>query len=87
LGLGKIIESQIEKHLFQFAVERAVFLTVLHRLFDPGSGRAAEVWCERFAIKGVERLKLHHLYRAMARLSSGVEASARLAPHPVTGSK
>jgi hypothetical protein len=27
---------------FQFDLERAVFLTVLHRLFDPGSDRAAD---------------------------------------------
>lgn len=72
LGLGEIIKSLLAERQFQFAVERAVFLTVLHRLFDPGSDRAAEVWRERFAIKGVARLKLHHLYRAMAWLGEAL---------------
>jgi len=45
-----------------------VFLTVLHRLFDPGSDRAAEVWQKGYAIEGVQELQLHHLYRAMAWL-------------------
>src|ERR1700750_280750 len=51
-----------------FALERAVFLTVLHRLFVSGSDRAADRWREDYAIAGVEKLDLHHLYRAMAWL-------------------
>lgn len=45
-----------------------MFLTVLHRLFAPGSDRAAEVWRQQYAVQGVEELQLHHLYRAMAWL-------------------
>jgi transposase len=45
-----------------------VFLTVLHRLFDPGSDRAAEVWQHNYKIKGAKKLGLHHLYRTMAWL-------------------
>src|SRR5499425_3158628 len=52
----------------KFALERAVYLTVLHRLFVSGSDRAADRWREDYAIAGVERLDLHHLYRAMAWL-------------------
>jgi Transposase DDE domain len=52
----------------KFALERAVFLTVLHRLFVSGSDRAAERWREDYAIDGVAGLDLHHLYRAMAWL-------------------
>ena len=52
----------------KFALERAVFLTVLHRLFVSGSDRAADRWREDYAIAGVEGLDLHHLYRAMAWL-------------------
>ncbi len=33
-----------------FALERAVFLTVLHRLFSGGSDRAADRWREDYAI-------------------------------------
>jgi hypothetical protein len=51
-----------------FALERAVFLTVLHRLFGGGSDRAAARWREDHRIAGVEGLELHHLYRAMAWL-------------------
>jgi hypothetical protein len=52
----------------EFAAERAVFLTVLHRLFVPGSDRAAEKWRADYRIEGTEALQLHHLYRAMAWL-------------------
>ena len=52
----------------KFALERAVCLTVLHRLFVSGSDRAAERWREDYAIDGVAGLDLHHLYRAMAWL-------------------
>jgi len=55
---------------YELAIERAVFLTVLHRLFDPGSDRAAEKWKSGYAIAGAEGLGLHHLYRAMAWLGS-----------------
>ena len=52
----------------KFALERAVFLTVLHRLFVSGSDRAADRWREDYAIAGIDGLDLHHLYRAMAWL-------------------
>ena len=48
-----------------FPLERAVFLTVLHRLFSGGSDRAADRWREDYRIDGVEDLDLHHLYRAI----------------------
>jgi hypothetical protein len=68
LGLPKILRGLLAERKFEFDIERAVFLTVLHRLFVAGSDRAAEVWRERYAIAGVESLQLHHLYRAMAWL-------------------
>jgi hypothetical protein len=40
----------------KFALERAVFLTVLHRLFAGGSDRAADRWREDYAIAGLEGL-------------------------------
>jgi hypothetical protein len=51
-----------------FPVERAVFLTVLHRLMVSGSDRACEQWHGDYGIEGVDELQLHHLYRAMAWL-------------------
>ena len=68
LGLGELLERFLAERPFQFPVERAVFLTVLHRLFDPGSDRAAEEWRHGYAIRGVEDLQLHQIYRAMAWL-------------------
>ena len=58
----------------KFALERAVLLTVLHRLFVSGSDRAADRWREDYAIAGVEGLDLHHLYRAMAWLGDELPA-------------
>src|SRR6202043_2751502 len=58
----------VGKRKHGFALERAVFLTVLHRLFVSGSDRAADRWREDYAIAGVEGLDLHHIYRAMAWL-------------------
>ena len=52
----------------KFALERAVFLRVLHRLFVSGSDRAADRWRADYVIAGVAGLDLHHLYRAMAWL-------------------
>ena len=68
LGLPKIFQRLLAERKFEFDVERAVFLTVLHRLFASGSDRAAEEWRQKYALPGVEPLQLHHLYRAMAWL-------------------
>ncbi|RMH14524.1 MAG: IS1634 family transposase [Gemmatimonadetes bacterium] len=67
-GCREVIESLARERRFGFPVERAVFLTVLHRLLAPGSDRRAERWREDYAIEGTEGLGLHHLYRAMAWL-------------------
>ncbi len=67
-SIDKVLTALLEDRRFEFSVERAIFLTVLHRLFAPGSGRAAEKWKDDYAIEGVADLDLHHLYRAMAWL-------------------
>jgi transposase len=66
--IGKVLTTLLAGRRFEFSVERAIFLTVLHRLFAPGSDRAAEKWKDDYAIEGVADLELHHLYRAMAWL-------------------
>ncbi len=68
LGIRQALEARLSGRRFEFPVERAVFLTVLHRLFASGSDRAAEHWRRRYRIEGTEELSLHHLYRAMAWL-------------------
>jgi len=58
---------------FEFDVERAIFLTVLHRLFVSGSDRACEKWHQEHNIHGVENLSLHHFYRAMSFIGGIIE--------------
>ena len=55
-------------------LERAVYLTVLHRLFESGSDRAAEKWRRDVRVPGAENLGLHHLYRAMRWLGGHKDA-------------
>jgi len=66
LGIGSIISSLVADRKFGFSVERALFLTVLHRLFVSGSDRGCEKWHQDYLIAGAENLALQHLYRAMA---------------------
>jgi transposase len=67
-GCQRVIEQLLDGRRFECDVERAIFLTVLHRLFAPGSDRAADKWKTDYQIDGCEPLQLHHLYRAMAWL-------------------
>ena len=68
LGIPEILRDLLGRRRFEFPVERVIFLTVLHRLFDPGSDRAAEVWHRGYAIRGTGDLELQHFYRAMGFL-------------------
>ena len=65
--LPGVITELAGKRKHGFALERAVFLTVLHRLFMGGSD-ALPIAGEDYAIAGVAELTLPHLYRAMAWL-------------------
>jgi len=73
-GCRAVIAELAGARSHKFAVERAVFLTVLHRLFVSGSDRSADRWREDYAIAGVAGLDLHHLYRAMAWLGEELPA-------------
>lgn len=67
-GIKKAIHKALKGRSFQFDVERAVFLTVLHRLMVSGSDRFCNRWQQDYLINGIDGLDLHHLYRAMAFL-------------------
>jgi len=67
-GIREAIREVLTDRRFEFDVERAVFLTVLHRLMASGSDRFCDKWRREYSIEGVEKLSLHHLYRAMAFL-------------------
>jgi len=69
-GIKAALDIMLQERRYEFDVERAIYMTVLHRLFISGSDRAAEVWRENYHIPGTEGLELHHLYRAMAFLGS-----------------
>ena len=77
LGIGKILQELLEGRKFEFDVERAIFLTVLHRLMVSGSDRSCDKWHQEYQIDGVKDLALHHLYRAMAFLGGGDPRSER----------
>lgn len=80
MGLGDIIAELAGKRRHEFDLERAIYLSVLHRLFASGSDRAAEVWKENYRIPGAEALSLHHLYRAMAWLGEEIGAGVLGSP-------
>ena len=64
-GVQRALNDFLQDRSFEFPVERAIYLTVLHRLFMSGSDRAAERWRRDMVLPGAEGLELHHLYRAM----------------------
>jgi Transposase DDE domain len=74
-GCRTVIEQLTGERKHGFALERAIFLTVLHRLLTGGSDRAADRWREDYRIDGVDGLELHHLYRAMAWLGEELPAA------------
>lgn len=73
LGIGSIVSSLVAERKFGFSVERALFLTVLHRLFVSGSDRGCEKWRRNYRIDGTEDIALHQLYRAMGFLGEEVQ--------------
>ena len=64
-GIRQVLQDILQNRRFEFPVERAIYLTVLHRLFESGSDRACERWRRDLSVPGTESLELHHLYRAM----------------------
>ncbi|MFZ0653938.1 MAG: IS1634 family transposase [Pseudolabrys sp.] len=73
-GCQSVITALARRRGHRFGLERAVFLTVLHRLMRGGSDLAADRWREEYRIAGSEDLGLHHLYRAMAWLGEELPA-------------
>jgi len=73
LAIKKVLQGLLSQRKFEFDVERALFLTVLHRLFVSGSDRSCDRWHRDYLIEGVGDLSLHHLYRAMSFLGEEIE--------------
>ena len=75
-GCRDVLNSLVVDRRFSFDVERAVYLTVLHRLMISGSDRHANDWCGRVRVPGAEGLDLDHAYKAMAWLGE-IDAAGR----------
>jgi len=79
-GIKAILHGLVKDRKFQFDVERAIFLTVFHRLLISGSDRFCDCWRQDYKIPGSESLSLHHLYRAMAYLGEKLHDQADATP-------
>ena len=72
-GIKAALARVLKGRRFEFDVERAIFLTVLHRLMVSGSDRFCHRWCRDYIIDGIDGLDLHHLYRAMGFLGEEIQ--------------
>jgi hypothetical protein len=68
LKIPQVLKALLRGRRFEFPIERAVFLTVMHRLLNSGSDRSCMAWKEDYHLPETESLQLHQLYRAMAWL-------------------
>jgi Transposase DDE domain len=75
-GCRDVLSRLLADRRFSFDVERAVYLTVLHRLMVSGSDRHASEWRRGLRVPGADGLDLHHAYKAMAWLGA-VDATGR----------
>ena len=83
-GCRAVVEELLQERQFGFAVERMVFLTVLHRLLVSGSDRSAHQWVGGYAVEGIEELELHHAYRAMGWLGEALGKEEQEGATPFT---
>ena len=67
-GIKTVIKGLLVKRKFEFPVERAIFLAVVHRLYGGGSDRMCDKWADDYRIEGIEEVEPRHNYRAMAWL-------------------
>jgi transposase len=74
-GCQAVLAEILRGRRFEFPVERAIFMTVLHRLLAQGSDRAAERWKGDYVLAGVADLELYQLYRAMGWLGQSLPAA------------
>jgi hypothetical protein len=82
LGMAAVLDELLHDRGFEFAVERAVFASVLHRLFVSGSDRSCDQWMTDYRIAGVDGLQLHPFYRAMVWLGEETAPAGRGALAP-----
>lgn len=75
-GFPRLIQELLQGRHYEFNLERALFVSVLHRLLCSGSDRHASTWLAGHWIAGARSLQLHHFYRAMAWLGEPLDQAA-----------
>jgi hypothetical protein len=83
-GCQIVLRQHLAGRRFGFDVERAIYLTVLHRLMVSGSDRHASTWQQTIDIPGVEALTLDHAYKAMAWLGETIDGTDSAQPRHCT---
>ena len=79
-GIKAAIKKVLAGRKFEFDVERAIFLTVLHRLMESGSDRFCDKWRRDYRIDSTDKIDLHHLYRAMTFIGEALFDQAGATP-------
>jgi hypothetical protein len=84
-GCREVLTGLLADRRFGFDLERAVYMTVLHRLMISGSDRHARDWKDKFHIPGAVELTLDQAYTAMAWLGEEIPGAAGpLGPRAMT---
>lgn len=82
-GIKAVIASLLSNRQFEFPLERVIFAVVLHRLFSPGSDRAAQKWMRDYSIDGIDdSIDLQHFYRTMGWLGEALPVEQQLHATP-----
>ena len=82
-GIQSVVKSLLGNRWFEFPLERVLFTVVLHRLFSPGSDRAAEKWMGGYTIDGIDSpISLQHFYRTMGWLGEALPEAQQLHATP-----
>jgi hypothetical protein len=74
LRVGEVLADLLAPRKFAFPVERAIFATTVHRLFESGSDRQGHRFLRDVNVPEADGLLLHHLYRAMRFLGENKDA-------------
>lgn len=83
-GCRDVLRQHLAGRQFGFDAERAIYLTVLHRLMVSGSDRHASTWRRSVQIPGTEAITLKHAYKAMAWLGEDLATEPDADPRPRT---
>src|SRR6266446_1815935 len=71
-GCRDVLKGLLAERRFGFDAERAIYLTVVHRLMVSGSDRHASHWQRSFRLPGVAELTLDQADKAMAWLGEEI---------------